>query len=130
MEIELYRKDAARSVEYFSRATGLKMQSVGALDVFFKYEDTMLFKGKAVHVIELIPENKPEEGSKIATGEIGLTNMAAKHAGMIGVRFGESNKFGPTGEKYTATNIIGRVVDVEKLRKAKEKDRIYFTEAR
>jgi putative methanogenesis marker protein 3 len=130
VEIELYRKDAAQSVEYFSRATGLKMQSVGALDVFFKYEDTMLFKGKAVHVIELIPENKPEEGSKIATGEIGLTNMAAKHAGMIGVRFGESNKFGPTGEKYTATNIIGRVVDVEKLRKAKEKDRIYFTEAR
>ncbi len=59
VEIELYRKDAPRSVEYFSRATGLKMQTVGALDVFFKYEDTMLFKGKAVHVVELIPENKP-----------------------------------------------------------------------
>jgi putative methanogenesis marker protein 3 len=129
VEIELYRKDAPRSVEYFSRATGLKMQTVGALDVFFKYEDTMLFKGKAVHVVELIPENKPEEGATIATGEIGLTNMAAKHAGMIGVRFGESTKFGPTGEKYLATNIIGRVLDVEKLRKAKEKDRVYFTEA-
>ncbi|OPY28344.1 MAG: hypothetical protein A4E28_01601 [Methanocella sp. PtaU1.Bin125] len=130
VEIELYRKAAPRSTEFFSRASGLKMQSVGALDVFFKYEDTMLFKGRPVQVIELIPENKPEEDQTIATGEIGLTNMAAKHVGMIGVRFSESAKFGPTGEKYAATNIIGRVIDVEKLRKAREKDRIYFTEAR
>jgi len=129
VEIRLYDDVARQSAEHFRRATGLKEQRVGALNVYFKYEDTMLFKGKTVHVGELIPENKPEEGSTIAAGEIGLTNMAAKHAGMFGVRFGPSNKFGPTGEKYVSTNIIGRVLDLEKLKKAKEKDMVYFTEA-
>lgn len=128
VEIRLYDDRARNSAEFFRRATGLKGQMVGALDVFFKYEDTMLFKGKAVHVLELVPENKPEEGTIIRSGEIGLTNMAAKHAGMIGVRFSDSAKFGPTGEKYLATNILGRVLDVEKLKKAREKDRVYFRE--
>jgi putative methanogenesis marker protein 3 len=128
VEIRLYDGAARNSVEFFRRATGLKGQHVGALDVFFKYEDTMLFKGKPVHVLELVPENKPEEGAIIGAGEIGLTNMAAKHAGMLGVRFSDSPKFGPTGEKFTATNIVGKVLDIAKLKQAKEKGRVYFTE--
>ncbi|CAJ35173.1 methyl-coenzyme M reductase-associated protein Mmp3 [Methanocella arvoryzae] len=130
VEIELYDDRAPQSVEYFRRASGLKEQHVGSLNVFFKYEDTLLFKGKTVHVGELIPENKPEEGSIVAAGEIGMTNMAARYAGMVGVRFGDSSKFGPTGEKYTSTNIIGRVLNMEKLRKTKEKETVYFTEVR
>jgi putative methanogenesis marker protein 3 len=128
VEIQMYDEEAHNSVEFFRRATGLKGQHVGALDVFFKYEDTMLFKGKPVHVLELVPENKPEEGAVIKAGEIGLTNMAAKHAGMLGVRFSDSTKFGPTGEKFSATNIVGQVLDIAKLKKAREKDRVYFTE--
>jgi len=128
VEVRLYRDVARNSVEFFRRATGLKGQHVGALDVFFKYEDTMLFKGKPVYVLELVPENKPEEGAVIRTGEIGLTNMAAKHAGMLGIRFSDSAKFGPTGEKFTATNIVGQVLDIAKLKKAHEKDRVYFVE--
>jgi putative methanogenesis marker protein 3 len=130
VEIQLYEDKARQSVEYFRRATGLKEHHVGSLNVYFKYEDTMLFKGKTVHVVELIPENKPEEGSTVAAGEIGLTNMAAKYAGMVGLRFGTSNKFGPTGEKYVATNIVGRVLNMEKLRKTKDKETVYFTEVR
>jgi putative methanogenesis marker protein 3 len=128
VEIRLYVDAARNSVEFFRRATGLKGQHVGALDVFFKYEDTMLFKGKPVYVLELVPENKPEEGAVIRTGEIGLTNMAAKHTGMLGIRFSDSSKFGPTGEKFSATNIVGQVLDIAKLQKAREKDRVYFIE--
>lgn len=128
VEIRLYGDEARNSVEYFRRATGLKGQTVGALDVFFKYEDTMLFKGKPVQVLELVPENKPEEGAVIKAGEIGLTSMAAKHAGMMGVRFSDSTKFGPTGEKFSATNLVGQVLDIAKLKKAREKDRAYFIE--
>lgn len=128
VEVRLYTDAARRSVEFFRRATGLKGQMVGALDVFFKYEDTMLFKGKPVKVLELVPENKPDEGAAIGPGEIGLTNMAAKHAGMLGVRFSESTKFGPSGEKFSATNILGRVLDIEKLKKARESERVYFVE--
>lgn len=128
--VQLYDGPARQSTEYFRRATGLKENSVGSLTVFFKYEDTMLFKGKTVHVGELIPENKPEDGVIIPAGEIGLTNTAAKNSGLMGIRFSQSPKFGPTGEKFIATNIVGRVLDLEKLRKTREKDKIYFTEVR
>jgi len=77
---------------------------------------------------DLIPENKPEYGSAVKAGEIGLTNTASKHEGLIGVRFGDNDKFGPTGEKYDATNIAGRIVNLEKLKKIKEKDVVYFIE--
>ncbi|MCD1295754.1 methanogenesis marker 3 protein [Methanocella sp. CWC-04] len=126
--IRLYNDIAPASTEYFRRASGLKEHKVGSLSVYFKYEDTLLFKGKPVTVGELIPENKPESGSTVKCGEMGLTNMSAKHMGMLGVRFSDSVKFGPTGEKYDATNIIGRIADMSKLKKVREKDTIYFIE--
>jgi putative methanogenesis marker protein 3 len=128
LEVKLYPDDAPKSVEYFKRTSGLKEYKVGSLSIFFKYEDTLLLKGKAVTIIELVPENKPEEGATVKSGQIGLTNMSAKHSGMLGVRFSDSTKFGPTGEKFLATNILGHFVDMEKMRKVKEKEKIYFKE--
>ncbi|MDI6896292.1 methyl-coenzyme M reductase-associated protein Mmp3 [Methanocella conradii] len=128
IEIHLYDDLAPNTSDYFRKASGLKEHRVGALPVFFKYEETMLFKGKPVATGSLIPENKPKEGSIVKGGDIALTNMASKHEGMIGVRFSDNDKFGPTGEKYAATNIVGRVINVEKLKKLKEKDMVYFKE--
>jgi putative methanogenesis marker protein 3 len=128
IEIKLYDAEAPSTSDYFRKASGLKEHRVGSLPVFFKYEETMLFKGKPVAVGNLTPENKPDEGTMVKAGEIGLTNMASKHEGLIGVRFGDNDKFGPTGEKYVATNIAGRIVNLEKLKKLKEKDMVYFIE--
>jgi putative methanogenesis marker protein 3 len=128
IEIQLYDGAAPNTSDYFRKASGLKEHRVGALPVFFKYEETMLFKGKPVAVGDLIPENKPAEGDMVKAGEIGLTNTASKHEGMIGVRFSDNDKFGPTGEKYVSTNIVGRVVNLEKLKMLKEKDMVYFIE--
>jgi putative methanogenesis marker protein 3 len=128
IEIKLYDEEAPNTSDYFRKASGLKEHRVGALPVFFKYEETMLFKGRPVAVGNLVPENKPYEGMVIKAGEIGLTNMASKHEGMIGVRFCDSDKFGPTGEKFAATNVAGRIINLEKLRKLKEKDMVYFIE--
>jgi putative methanogenesis marker protein 3 len=128
IEIKLYDEEAPNTSDYFRKASGLKEHRVGALPVFFKYEETMLFKGRPVAVGNLVPENKPCEGMVIKAGEIGLTNMASKHEGMIGVRFCDSDKFGPTGEKFAATNVAGRIINPEKLRKLKEKDMVYFIE--
>lgn len=129
VEIKLYDDLAPSSTEYFRRATGLKEYKVGTLPVYFKYEDTLLFKGKSVTLVELVPENKPVDGSIIKSGEIGLTNMSAKNAGLLGVRFADNTKFGPSGEKYSGTNILGRIIDMEKIRKVKERENVYFIEA-
>lgn len=128
IEIQLYDDTAPNTSEYFRKASGLKENHVGALPVYFKYEETMLFKGKPVAVGDLIPENKPEAGTAVKAGEIGLTNTASKHEGLVGVRFGDNDKFGPTGEKYDATNIAGRIINLEKLKKVREKDMVYFKE--
>lgn len=128
IEIELYDSAAPNTSDYFRKASGLKEHRVGVLPVYFKYEETMLFKGRPVAVGNLTPENKPADGTTIKAGAIGLTNMASKHEGIIGVRFGDNDKFGPTGEKYVSTNIAGRIVNLEKLKKLKEKDMVYFIE--
>ena len=130
IEIKLYDDVAPNTSEYFRKASGLKENHVGALPVYFKYEETMLFKGKPVAVGDLVPENKPEEGMVIKAGEIGMTNMASKQVGLAGIRFSDNDKFGPTGEKYIDTNITGRVINLDKLRNLKEKDMVYFREVR
>jgi len=130
IEIKLYDDVAPNTSEYFRKASGLKEHHVGALPVYFKYEETMLFRGKPVAVGDLLPENKPAEGSVVKAGEIGMTNLASKQAGLAGIRFSDNDKFGPTGEKYAATNITGRIINLDKLKKLKEKDMVYFIEVR
>jgi UPF0288 family protein (methanogenesis marker protein 3) len=41
-----------------------------------------------------------------------------------------NREFGPTSEPFEGTNIIGRVVDTEKLKGLKEKEKVYIREAR
>ena len=130
IEIKLYDDMAPNTSEYFRKASGLKEHHVGALPIYFKYEETMLFRGKPVAVGDLTPENKPEEGSVIKAGEIGMTNTASKQVGLAGIRFSDNDKFGPTGEKYPATNITGHVINLDKLKNLKEKDMVYFKEVR
>ncbi|MDR0767318.1 MAG: hypothetical protein LBE57_02555, partial [Methanosarcinales archaeon] len=60
--------------------------------------------------------------------DIGITNQSAKRMGYIGVRLADETMFGPTGEKFEATNIIGRVLNPENLRNIKEGDVIYIRE--
>jgi len=49
--------------------------------------------------------------------------------GTIGVRLVDDDLFGPTGEKLSSTNIIGRIVEPERLKGIEEGDTIYISEA-
>ncbi|MCP8306404.1 MAG: methanogenesis marker 3 protein, partial [archaeon] len=50
--------------------------------------------------------------------------------GLIGARLMPSDKYGPTGEKFEATNIVGKASDLHGLLKVKEEgDIIYIGEA-
>ena len=128
VEIELYSENAPKSVDFFRHALELKIKTVGKLPVYMIYDDTYLFKTEkeVVKYKEILPENTPTD--KVAGGEIGITNQAAKRMGTIGVRLGDDELFGPTGEKFSSTNIIGRIVNPDKLLDVKEGDVIYVTE--
>jgi putative methanogenesis marker protein 3 len=130
VSIELYDQLAPKTLDYFRHVTGLKEKPVGPLPVYFVYENTILFKPavEATSYKEILPENKPI--GPVPAGSIGISNQVAKKIGFVGVRLVEDKRYGPSGEKFEATNIIGRVLDPEKLRDVKEDDVVYVLEVR
>lgn len=126
--IDIDEKAAPKSSWYFKKITGLLDSPVGFLKVHFAFPDAriMMFEGSSRDSKGLIPENNPQE--LVKAGEIGLTNMSKRHIGMLGVRFEDNSEFGPTGEQFKATNIIGKVVKgIESLEKFKEGETVYVT---
>ncbi|HNR58152.1 MAG: methanogenesis marker 3 protein [Methanothrix sp.] len=130
VSIELYDDLAPKTLDYFRHVVGLKEKPVGPLPVYFVYENTVLFKPviSATSYKEILPENKPVD--VVRAGEIGVTNQAAKNAGLVGVKLEDDPRYGPSGEKFLATNIVGRILDLEKLRDVKEEETVYVLEVR
>ncbi|MDI9645409.1 MAG: methanogenesis marker 3 protein [Archaeoglobales archaeon] len=127
VRLKLYYDLAPRTTEYFKLVAGMVGRRVGKLEVYFKTNDLIIFRPKSSYKDPLIPENTPKEIVK--AGEIGVTNMSRRHAGLIGVRFSDSKEYGPTAERFESTNIIGVVVEnFEALKDAKEGSEVYFME--
>ena len=52
--------------------------------------------------------------------------MSRRQIGVVGVRFEDNDEFGPTGEPFLGTNIVGKIVKgIENLEKFKEGDTVY-----
>ena len=86
-----------------------------------------MFKGDTKEAKGLVPENTPVE--IIEAGEIGITNMAKKNLGYVGVRTEDNSEFGPTGEPFNSTNLVGKFVsNIESLNKLKDGDKLYIYE--
>lgn len=130
ISVQLYYDLAPKSLDYFRHVTGLKEKPLGPLPVYFTYESTLLFKPEveAVSYKELLPENKPT--GPVPAGSIGISNQVSKKIGLVGIRLEEDKRYGPSGEKFEATNIIGRVLEPEKLRDVKDGETIYIREER
>jgi putative methanogenesis marker protein 3 len=121
--------NAPRSVRYFKLLSGLLENPVGHIKVHFSVPGMhiVIFEGDKNSAKGLIPENNPVD--KVIRGQIGITNMASKSAGLIGIRFEDNSEFGPTAENFEATNIIGNIEsDYDKLEKLKEGVVVYVTE--
>ena len=122
--------NAPRSVRYFKFLSGLLENPVGKIKVHFAVPGMhiVIFEGDKKLAKGLIPENNPVD--KVIRGQIGITNMASKSAGLIGIRFEDNVEFGPTAEAFEATNIIGDITsDYERLEKLKEGVVVYVTES-
>ncbi|MBN2110283.1 MAG: methanogenesis marker 3 protein [Methanosarcinaceae archaeon] len=129
VKIELYDELVPKTLDFFRHATGMQYKPVGALPVLMTYENTYIFKAEkeAEKYKEILPENTPV--SKVSAGEIGVTNQAARRAGMVGVKMEDSDLFGPTGEKFNSTNIIGKILEIEKLKNLRDGDIMYIVES-
>lgn len=128
IDISLDDELAPRTVDIFRRFTGLKLYSVGILPFFFTFDDVWLFEPEIPERINIIPENTPDKTTPQRA--LAMTNASRRGAGLVGVRISENTEFGPTGEPFEGTNIIGEVIDVEKLKSFKEGDTVYIREVK
>ncbi|WGI17714.1 methanogenesis marker 3 protein [Methanonatronarchaeum sp. AMET-Sl] len=129
MDVELYYEDASETTDYFKRVSRLISEDVGQLEVYFASQkiSNVMFKGDQDLAGNLKPENTPN--NQVAKGEIGITNMSKPNKGMIGIRLEDSDRYGPTGEGFKATNITGKVVNgLENLTELNDGDKIYIRE--
>ena len=128
IDIELDDAHAPVSCGIFRRITGLVEHDAGMMPAFFKFDDVVLFKPEIPVGIKLNPENSPVDEAPAAG--LGITNDSRKGAGLVGVRLSANREFGPTSEPFEGTNMIGRVIDTEKLKKVKERENVYIREVR
>ncbi len=128
INVRFYDDLAPKTLDFFRHSLRLKDRPLGPLPVYYIYENTYLFRSEkeAEKYKELTPENVPK--NKVKAGELGVTNQAAKRYGMIGVRLVDDERYGPTGEKFECTNIIGKVLEPERLKGVKVGDTIYIRE--
>ncbi len=126
--IELDDAGAPASVAVFRKITGLVEHDAGMLPVFMKFDDVVLFRPDIPGGIKINPENTPKDEAPAAG--LALTNDSRKNAGLVGVRLSANREFGPTSEPFEGTNMIGRVIDTEKLKKVKERENVYIREVR
>jgi putative methanogenesis marker protein 3 len=119
---------APLSCDVFRRVTGLIQHDAGMMPVFFKFDDVVLFKPTIPPGLKLIPENMPKD--EAAAAALAITNDSRKGTGLVGVRLSANKEFGPTSEPFEGTNIIGRVIDTDKLKKVREKETVYIREVK
>ncbi|HJJ47140.1 MAG TPA: methanogenesis marker 3 protein, partial [Methanocorpusculum sp.] len=118
IDIALDYENAPLSVDLFRRITGLKRYPVGTMPFIFSDEGMYLFKPNFARGVNIIPENCPKKACQIDA--LALTNDSRPAQGVIGVRLAKNNDFGPTGEPFNGTNMIGRVIDTQKLERMHE----------
>ncbi|AXI25482.1 methanogenesis marker 3 protein [Methanofervidicoccus sp. A16] len=125
--IEIFDSKAPRTAWYFRKTSGLTTRRIGKLKVYFKVGDMVMFERNENYARGLLPENTPSE--RVEGGYIGVTNMVKRYKGYIGVRLNPHDKYGPTGETFEGTNIVGRVVkNIEILKNVKVGDEVYLLE--
>ncbi len=124
IDITLDDERAPISCDIFRSITGLKQHDAGMIPVFFKFDDVVLFRSAVPAGTKINPENTPT--GEVPAAALAITNDSRKASGFVGVRLSANKEFGPTSEPFEGTNIIGSVIDTEKLKKVKEKENVYI----
>lgn len=112
----------------FRETTGLKYHTIGRLPMLFSFDEVTLFKAKIQKTTNIIPENTP--ASVVEAGVLAMTNDSCKGVGIVGVRSVPSSEYGPTSEPFSGTNLIGMVLEMEKIAGLEEGDTVFFKEIR
>jgi UPF0288 family protein (methanogenesis marker protein 3) len=110
----------------FRAVTGLDRHALGKMPLTFRFEDVTLFRPPIPLGTKILPENTPS--GEVPAFALAMTNDSRKSAGVVGVRAGKSSEYGPTSEPFEGTNLIGTVIENEKLPGFREREMVYILE--
>ncbi len=129
--VNLWDEDSPQSALHFRKVADMVHSPIGKLQVLAINEDMLILSSsKGTRTIKSIPPEKIP--SKVVEGgTIGVTNSFRKLTGVIGVRLKADETYGPTGETFEATNLIGRITEgLDLLKNRNVGDTIYLMEDR
>lgn len=126
--IRLDDEAAPVTCDIFREVTGLKQHKVGAMPLYFHFEDVYLFKPPIKTGTKINLENVPDK--EVPANILAMTNDSRKGSGLVGVRTSANREFGPTSEPFGGTNVIGMVLEPEKLKGGKEGELVFLKEVR
>jgi len=126
--IELFDNEAPKTCHIFRSVTGLRWHDIGEMPLLMKFEDVYLFQPEVSKKINIQRENLPE--GEVPANLLAMTNDSRKSAGLVGVRTVPSSEFGPTSEPLEGTNIIGKILEPEKLEDLIEGEKVYLREVK
>ena len=127
--VNLWDEDSPKSALHFRSVADMVHSPIGKLKVLAISEEMLILSSsKDTRTIKLIPPEKRPSGV-VEEGAIGVTNSFRKLTGVIGVRLKADETYGPTGEVFEATNLIGRVTEgLDLLKNRNIGDTIYLME--
>ncbi|NLV25849.1 MAG: methanogenesis marker 3 protein [Methanomicrobiales archaeon] len=126
--ITLDDEKAPSTCRIFREVTGLKYHAIGKIPMLFSFDEVTLFKTNIPKTVNVMPENIPVLGVDGAV--LAMTNDSCKGVGIVGVRSVASSEFGPTSEPFSGTNMIGTVLEMDKIAGLEEGEMVYFKEVR
>lgn len=125
--IELWNESAPKSIRYFREKANFIYHRVGILKILAVSSDFILVSApqeKKVRIKALDKENSPK--TTVRAGTVGCTNGLRRLSGFMGIRLSPSEEYGPTGEQFEGTNIIGSVLSNLDYLKSKNKGDLIF----
>jgi len=127
VKFKLFYEDTPISINHFRKYANMLYTPVGKLQVLENLKTLMIFLPVEGESIEAVP--RESEVVHAPRGAIGITNALRRLTGTMGIRFKASDTYGPTGETFEGTNIIGQVVSgLEFLEKLETGDTVWFME--
>ena len=126
--VDVWDRDSPKSALHFRIAADMVYSPVGKLQVLATSDEMLILSSKDTRTIKPIPAEKNPSGV-VEEGTIGVTNSRRRLTGLMGIRLKADKTYGPTGEAFEATNLIGKVTSgLEALRNKKAGDTIYLME--
>lgn len=127
--VNIWDKDSPQSALHFRTVADMVHSPIGKLRVLAISEEALILSSsKDTRTIKSLPAEKTPS-DEVQEGMIGVTNSLRKLTGVIGIRLKADKTYGPTGETFEATNIIGNVTDgLDLLKNRSVEDTIYFLE--